>query len=314
MTRDNRPTVGLTYEHCIELMPEWQGLDLEISVLTGGITNKLYRVQLPGEGDYVVRAYGRKTGLFIDRDIEMENIRQMEHSGVAPKLIKYLPEKNTTIVEFIPGAPLKNADFEKEELHEAIVRPIRLVHSSGVQLPRLFDPIEEVKKLFKILTKVGPEYAEFNIRGTIDLLDRISTRINIAHSEYLPCHNDLLADNFVLVEDRDKYREPVYLIDWEYAGMGTPYFEIGAMFQEILVSREIEERILRIYWEDRDIDEHLFRTDMLKPFPDIHWFLWSLIQLNISTIEFDYYTYGKVKYDNAQKNIQALRERYGLNV
>ena len=42
-------------------------------------------------------------------------------------------------------------------------------------------------------------------------------------------------------------------------------------------------------------------TDLFKPFPDIYWFLWSLIQLNISTIPFDYYNYGKVKFENARK-------------
>ena len=314
MTQNNDVTAGLTYEQCIALVPEWRDLDLKIGVLTGGITNKLYRVQLPDGADYVVRIYGQKTELFIDRGIEMESIRLMEPSGVAPKLIKYLPEENVTIVEFIPGTPLKNADFLKEELLEAVVRPIKIIHSSGVQLPRLFDPLQEVKQFFEILTEVGPDYPEFDICGTINILDRISTMADVPHSEYLPCHNDLLADNFILVEDRDRYREPVYLIDWEYAGMNTPYYEISDMFQEILVPREVEEKILRIYWEDHNMDEHFLKTDMFKPFPDIYWFLWSLIQLNISSIEFDYYDYGKVKYDNAQNNIQVLRERYELNI
>ncbi len=142
MPQDNSMTEDLTYERCVELMPEWQGLDLKISVLTGGITNRLYRVQLSDGGDYVVRVYGPNTELFINRDVEMESIRRMEPTGVTPRLIKYLPEKNVTIVEFIPGTPFKNADFLKDELLEAAVRPIRLIHSSGVRLPRLFDPLQ----------------------------------------------------------------------------------------------------------------------------------------------------------------------------
>lgn len=314
MSEDRRVTDGLSYEDCTEMMPEWEGLDLKVGVLTGGITNKLYRVQLPDGGDYVVRVYGPKTELFIDRDIEMENIRRMELSGVTPKLIKYLPEKNVTIVEFIRGTPLENPDFLEEKLLERIVRPIRLIHGSGVQLPKLFDPLQQVRELFKLLTEIGPEYPEFDIRGTINVLNRISTMVNIPHSEYLPCHNDLLADNFILVEDRDRYREAIYLIDWEYAGMSTPYYEIADMFQEVLVPREIEEEILRIYWEDHNMDEHFVKTDMFKPFPDVLWFLWSLIQVSISDIEFDYYDYGKTKYENARENIQLLREHYGLDV
>ena len=171
-----------------------------------------------------------------------------------------------------------------------------------------------VEQLFKVLTELGPEYSEFDIRGTVAVLERISALAGIQHTDYLPCHNDLLADNFILVEDRELYREPVCLIDWEYAGMNTPYYEIGDMFQEILVPRTIEEKILKIYWQDHNMDEHMLKTDMFKPFPDIYWFLWSLIQLKISNLDFDYYTYGKKKYETAQDNIRILKERYGLEI
>jgi hypothetical protein len=70
----------------------------------------------------------------------------------------------------------------------------------------------------------------------------------------------------------------------------------------------VERNLLRIYWEDKDLDFHQYMTDLFKPFPDIYWFLWSLIQLNISTIPFDYYNYGKVKFENAQGNIAYLRD------
>ena len=54
--------------------------------------------------------------------------------------------------------------------------------------------------------------------------------------------------------------------------------------------------------------------DLFKPFPDIYWFLWSLIQLNISKIEFDYYNYGKVKYENAIGNLEFIKKEHGVSV
>lgn len=314
MTESNEMIQGLTYEYCIELMPQWQGQELKIDLLTGGITNKLYRVRLSDGGDYVVRVHGQKTDLFIDRDVEAENIRRMASAGIAAKLVKYLPEKNVTIVEYIAGSVFKNADFLKVELLEMLVRPIKLIHKAQTQLPKLFDPFEGVLQLYQVFRDVGPDYPEFDIRGTIDVLQRIWVMAEMRHSDYVPCHNDLLADNFIKAEDTERYPEQVYLIDWEYAGMSTPYYDISDMFQEILVPVEIEEKILRIYWEDSNMDEHIRKTDILKPFPDIYWFLWSLIQLNISGIEFDYYNYGKVKYENAQKNIARLRFCYGLQI
>ena len=34
-----------TRETCYALLPEWKGLDVRITQLSGGITNKLYRIE-----------------------------------------------------------------------------------------------------------------------------------------------------------------------------------------------------------------------------------------------------------------------------
>ena len=49
-----------TPDICYDLLPEWKGVEIEISQLSGGITNKLYRIQSE-KGDYTVRIYGDKT-------------------------------------------------------------------------------------------------------------------------------------------------------------------------------------------------------------------------------------------------------------
>lgn len=299
-----------TRDFCLTLMPALKDSDLEIQELKGGITNKLYRVRAKDGRDYIFRLYGEKTELFIDRDVEMENLRRMESSGVTPKLVRYLPEKNTTIVEYIPGYVLKNQDFVREELWESIVRPIKRIHQSGVMLPYAFNPLSEVQRFYNILAGINPNYPEFDVTGTIRILEKISDLVSIPACGCVPCHNDLLADNFILSENRKRFPEPMYLIDWEYGGMAPVYYDIADMFQEILVPREVERKLLMIYWEHTDIDHHQYMTDLFKPFPDIYWFLWSLIQLNISTIQFDYYDYGKIKYENARKNIRYLIDHY----
>ena len=187
-------------------------------------------------------------------------------------------------------------------------------HQSCLQLPYLFNPLLEVKRLYGILEGINPHYPEFEIRGTIQVLEKISEIASIPPSRYVPCHNDLLADNFILPEKGSPHQEPMYLIDWEYGGMAPSYYDIADMFQEILVPREVERNLLKVYWEDTNLDVHQYMTDLFKPFPDIYWFLWSLIQLNISTIPFDYYNYGKVKFENAQKNMDDLRKDYKIKL
>ncbi|MFW6139241.1 MAG: hypothetical protein ACOC7U_08715, partial [Spirochaetota bacterium] len=93
----------LTRTRCSQLLPELKDKDVEITQIKGGITNKLYRVKALNDTskDYVFRLYGEKTDMFIDRDIEMEVMSVLEPLNISPKLVKYLPEKNTTIIEYI---------------------------------------------------------------------------------------------------------------------------------------------------------------------------------------------------------------------
>ena len=305
-----------TPEICYELLPEWQGCDVDISILSGGITNKLYRVQSE-KGDCTVRVYGDKTDLFIDRENEAHTIQEMAKIGVGSKLVKFIPERGVTIVDFIDDAiVLTNDHFMDKTLHARIVEPVRKIHTSGVTLKRIFNPLLEVMKMSAILKQLKVEYPEFDITGTIQRLIKLSSIINIPESEYTACHNDLLADNFILIEEEatHKYESPMYLIDWEYGGMAPKYYDIADMFQEILVPRDVEKNIVKEYCSGEKIDRTLFYIDLFKPFPDIYWLLWSLIQLNVSKIEFDYYDYGKTKYENAINNLTFILDRYGVAV
>jgi thiamine kinase-like enzyme len=307
----------LTPEVCHELLPEWEGVEIEVILLTGGITNKLYRIRSE-KGDYTVRIYGDKTDLFINRDFEIHAIAEMAKIGVGSKLIKYRPEIGVTIVEFIGDSiVLCNDDFKKPELYDKITYPIRKIHDSGVQLKKTFNPMVEIKKMAKILqVDLDRQYPEFDIDGTISRLENLFTIIDIPESLYSACHNDLLADNFIMIKDEfaHRYASPMYIIDWEYAGMAPKYYDIADMFQEVLVPRENEKQIITAYCQGREFDETLRMVNLFKPFPDIYWYLWSLIQTNVSTLDFDFYTYGKEKYENAMGNMEFMNKAYNLSI
>jgi ethanolamine kinase len=307
--------VKFTEDIFFELMPEWKNSVVKIETLKGGITNKLYRVRSE-KGDVTVRIYGDKTETFINRSMVAEIMKRVAKVGISPRLVKYMPEYRVTLVEFIPGYVLKNSDFLKEELHEKIARPIRKIHQSGIVFPQFFNPLSKVKEMHRILNNLEINCPEFDIEGVIKNLEKLSEIANIPESEFTANHNDLLADNFVVAEDgyRGKYHEPMYLIDWEYAGMAPRYYDLADMFQEILVPRDVERNIVEYYCEGKEFEKTLYLIDLFKPFPDIFWFLWSMIQNNISKIKFDYYNYGKVKYENTQCNIKFIQQEYSLKI
>ncbi len=209
--------VEFTDKIVADLIPEWKGCDIEVGVLSGGITNKLYRARCK-KGDVAIRIYGDKTEMFIDRDREASALRQMADAKISSKLIKYLPEKHVTIVEFITGSyTLKNPDFLKDEMRELIMDPVRRIHSSGAKLDYIFNPYEQCVKMYKILNSLNVSFPEFDIDGTLAKFKILIDKINIPVRDYVITHNDLLADNFILVTDeyKDKFEKPMYIIDCE---------------------------------------------------------------------------------------------------
>jgi thiamine kinase-like enzyme len=306
-----------TKQICYLLLPEWQGCEINISELSGGNTNKLYRVKSV-KGDYSVRIFGDKTDLYINRDYEVDAIAKMADLGISSKLVKYLPELGVTIVEFIDNSiTLGNKHFLDRSLYAKITEPIRKIHSSRIRLEKIFNPLIEVKKMADILhNRLGVHHPEFEIDATLERLERLSEMIRIPETEYTACHNDLVAENFICINPgfEQHYASAMFIIDWEYAGMSPRYYDLADMFQEVLVPRESEKQIVMEYCQGMEFDTTLYYTDMFKPFPDMYWFIWSLVQKQISNKNFPFYTYGKAKYENALLTLKLLNKEYGIDL
>ena len=69
-------------------------------------------------------------------------------------------------------------------------------------------------------------YAEAHARAA-----EIEAALTGPEHEPVPCHDDLLAANFIRGADR------LWIVDWEYAGMGDRYFDLA----NFAVNNELDE-------------------------------------------------------------------------
>ncbi len=101
------------------------------------------------------------------------------------------------------------------------------------------------------------------------------------------CHNDLLAANF-LDDGQD-----LWLVDWEYAGMGHPMFDLANLATNGGFSEDEEADLLRYYQgEDSVSPRDLMELRILRRISLLREVLWALIQTVASDIEFDYQDYA----------------------
>ena len=125
-----------------------------------------------------------------------------------------------------------------------------------------------------------------------------------------PCHNDLLKTNFI--DDGERIR----IVDWEYAGMGDPFFDLGNFSVNHELTPDEDAYLLAAYGEIGRID-HLARLTLMRVVSDFREAMWGVLQQGISTLDVDFVAYAGEHFDRLRSNAstpafeQALREVAG---
>ena len=114
----------------------------------------------------------------------------------------------------------------------------------------------------------------------------------------VPCHNDLLAENYI--DDGDDIR----IIDYEYSGNNDPTFELGNTCQE-LGWDEAQVRELCAAYFGEATPALLARMRLQMVMSDMGWTLWAAIQARISSIDFDFGGWAEERWARAKAMIDG---------
>jgi len=121
---------------------------------------------------------------------------------------------------------------------------------------------------------------------------RIRAAFAVRRTPTVPCNNDLLAGN--VMDDGEK----LWLIDYEYSGNNDPYFELGNIWSEAALPLEHLEALVGAY-DGRLLRHRIARARLWGLMSKYGWTLWASIQDAVSTLDFDFWTWGMEKYDRA---------------
>lgn len=267
----------------LNLVADWRGRPRTVSALEGGLTNHNYRVDIDGSS-YVLRVPGEETGLLgIDRQVEAECSRAAAQSGVGPEVIAFLPEHGALVRRFVDGCVLTSEEVRRPEILRRVVESVRRYHQSPPGRGS-FCPLDTVRKYQALAHQRGvllpPEFAH-----AVEILEaRMSER---RPEPPCPCHNDLLAAN--LVDDGATIR----IIDWEYAGMGDRYFDLGNLAANNELEDQQEIALLQAYFGDGgSAPERLRHLRTMRLASDLREAAWGFLQAAIAKLNEDYLGYG----------------------
>jgi thiamine kinase-like enzyme len=288
-------------EDIIARIDEWRGKNIRWEPLGGGITNHNYTVYIDDE-KYVMRIPGAGTDIFIDRDNELECSIEAGKSGVTPRVLHHLKPENISVVQFIQGRTLTTDEIiGNDNLIKRIVSAIKVVHEKA-RFTKEFDPFQTVRDYMDFVKKYDAPLPD-DFDRMLATADEIESALKRNRPPAVACHNDYLSENFL---DDGKQ---IWIIDWEYGGMGDPYFDLGDFAVEHPFSTEQEVLLIMEYCgesnRERVHDERpnrLYRMVLYKIVSDLWWSVWAMIQSRISTLDFDFYAYGNGRFDRLRKN------------
>ena len=269
-------------EALARLVPALEGSEVAITPLPGGITNRNYRVEAAG-GAYVLRIGGERTELLgIDRAVEHACSLAAARAGVAPEVIGFLPEHRLLVTRLVQGRVLGPEDMRQPQVMQRVVEALRRYHATPPGAGR-FSPVATVRSYFALAREHEVAFPP-SIDRALRLLWRVEGLVQ-SDEPLCPCHNDLLPAN--LVDDGHQ----IWIIDWEYAGMGDRFFDLGNLAVNHSLAGEHERMLLEMYFGEVR-EEHLQRLRLMRLASAMRESLWGFLQSGISTLDFDFFGYG----------------------
>jgi thiamine kinase-like enzyme len=294
----------------MQRVPELAGRDLTLAPLSGGITNRNFLVTAAGATDrWVIRLAGNDTHLLgISREVEHAATVAAAGVGVGPEVTAFIRPEGYLVTRFIAGSPVSNEAIHRPETLVRVAESLRRIHD-GPPIPGLFIPYRIVEAYQALALARGvaipPEY---------QLAQAASRRIELAllsnPIELRPCHNDLLNANFI--DDGTRIR----IVDWEYAGMGDPFFDLGNFSINHELAPDEDAALLGVY-EGSVRPDRLARLTLMRTVSDFREAMWGVLQRAISTLDVDFVAYTSFHFERLLSNAttpafeRALREAAG---
>jgi thiamine kinase-like enzyme len=233
--------------------------------------------------------------LGIDRESERLATKAAAQLGIAPTVATMLDQPPCLVTSFIPGRVMTAEELRRPEAVETVAASLKAFHGSGTVLPSKFNPFELVERYEQIGAEHGVELPEGfeSMRKRAAAVQR-AVRKGAEHTP-VPCHNDLLNANFMLDGER------IEIIDWEYAGMGDRYFDLGNFAVNNELGDEEEERLLSVYYGGPPDDRRRATLKLYRFISDYREAMWGVVQTAISELDYDFRGYTAKHLDRLAK-------------
>jgi thiamine kinase-like enzyme len=276
------------------------GRPFTVEPLSGGITNANFKVRLGGDDpagfeDVVVRVPGKDTHLLgIDRRAEAAANEVAARAGVAPELLGVDPETGGIVTRYIEGRAVPMDELADEPMLGEAVATLGRVHRAGA-IDAQFDQFSVIRAYHDLAHRSGVtepfDYQE--AEAVLSLVESVRP-----FQPSVLGHNDLLNANFL-------YDGSLRILDWEYAGMADPFFDLANLSVNNELGHERDESLLTHYLGAPD--EATFAVlRLMKLVSELREAMWGVVQIAISELDIDFVAYARERGERLARLVDEL--------
>jgi len=281
----------------IRALPIWSG-PVEIEPLQGGITNKNFLVS-DRSRRVVVRYGGDIPAHGVMRFNEAAAAKAAAAAGISPKLLYAAPP--FLAMDFIEGQT-----YGAEDVRANLQRCVALTKRAHRDIPVHLRGPTLCFNVFYVIR----DYAHTLLDGksrAVPLLPQFLERAQrleraVGSIDLIFGHNDLLAANFI--DDGAR----LWLIDWDYAGWGTPLFDLGGLSSNNSFTARENELMLSEYFGVPANDALRRKLQAMLAASLLRESMWSMVSELTSAIDFDYVSYTEENLRRFEAAFVAFEE------
>jgi thiamine kinase-like enzyme len=260
----------------------WRG-KVAAEPLGGGLTNRNFTVVDRGER-FVVRIGDDIPLHRVVRSAELAAQRAACAAGIAPEIVH--AEPGALVMRHVDGRTLAAEDLRDgatiDRVAALLVRVHREVGRHLAGAPPDFAPFRLFAHYLGLL-RAGDRADAATLADLAALAARLEAAVGAEPPAF--CHNDLLPAN--LIDDGAR----LWLIDWEYAGLNAPLFDLANLAANAELDDDLARRLLGRH-DGSPPDAARWRDFLaMRCVSLLRETLWSMVSEATSTLAVDYAAY-----------------------
>jgi thiamine kinase-like enzyme len=211
--------------------------DAGLVVCPGGLSNHAWTATAGGRRFFVRLSPPDPERLGVDRDSECALLHAVAGAGLAPAVVRCDPSQRLLVTEFIDGAAWSREQATEWRNVVRVAESLRRLHSLAV--PAGIQRVDFTRQASHLEAQC--EGAGAADRDLADEAREAMASFGGKEAPAVLCHNDLHHLNLVDAGGR------LWLVDWEYGGVGDPVFDVASFLCQHDCGPEASRRLLEAY-------------------------------------------------------------------